>query len=547
MTFRSTLGTAAQRDPTMKGNLMLAITLVSLFALGCTNDVPADAAPDVTSSPSGAHHDDSAPAAEPDDTGSDTTTEPEQVIDEDGDGFAIDEDCDDQDPRIHPHAVELCDGLDNDCDGLTDPASAEGGTVWYQDADGDGFGGTTERVACQAPGEDWTAVGMDCDDTDPGIHPHAEEVCDGIDSNCDGAEGEGLAAWYSGGGATAEDVTDLMDSGVFHRLEYGTLKLCEGTFETQFEFEVSGMSMTLAPKVVVEGIGRVQIDGRGESRLFEIGDDVGTLELVNLRLMNGDAERGGAILADHLDLVLEEVKFTDNHADGAGGAVYIEDGSIELIGVDFLRNISDGYSAHGGAIYLGVGEVSGVDVVMQGNEARGMASGGAIFIEEGSIHLEDASITSNTAGYKGGAIVTFDGDVSLVDSSLDRNSALAGGGVYVVGDLDLLSARLEENQADTGGAVYLGDRDGWQTMSCRDGGGLLANEGTVEGAAVFVESPFGTTIDSDSCDWGTGSADNGSGVDIDTPLSAISAADDATFTCVNYTCSGEVSVAYGTE
>ena len=48
---------------------------------------------------------------------------------------------------------------------------------------------------------------------------------------------------------------------------------------------------------------------------------------------------------------------------------------------------------------------------------------------------------------------------------------------------------------------------------------------------MFVENPFGTTIDSDACDWGTGSADNGSGVDIDTPLSAISAADDDLHVC----------------
>ena len=528
---------------------MRSIIIISLLALGCTNDVPPDNTPEKAPAPSTATEQENTAGTSSGstDAGSSTTASPPAPVDEDGDGFAEDIDCNDQDARIHPDALEVCDGIDNDCDGIIDPSTAEGTSVWYRDADADGYGGTTSRTACDAPGDEWTLVGMDCDDADGDIHPGAEEICDGVDSDCDGAEGEGIAAWFPGDGTETEDVTDVMDSGIFHRIEYGTLKLCEGTFDTQFEFEVSGMSMTFSPKVVVEGIGRVQIDGRGESRLFEVGAGVGTLELVNLRLMNGDAERGGAVLADTLDLVLDEVSFTDNHADGAGGAVYIEDGSIELNGVDFLRNTSDGHGAHGGAIYLGTGEVSGVDVVMQGNEASGMASGGAIFLGEGSIHLEEASITSNTAGYKGGAIVTFDGDVSLVDSSVDGNSALAGGGVYVVGDLDLLAARLEDNSANTGGAVYLGDRDGWQTMSCEDGGGFVGNEGSLKGAAMFVENPFGTTIDSDACDWGTGSADNGSGVDIDTPLSAISAADDATFTCVNYTCSGDVSVAYGAE
>ncbi|HEU0050462.1 MAG TPA: putative metal-binding motif-containing protein, partial [Patescibacteria group bacterium] len=41
-------------------------------------------------------------------------------IDQDGDGAPIDIDCDDQDPRRAPGFPELCDGIDNDCDGLED-------------------------------------------------------------------------------------------------------------------------------------------------------------------------------------------------------------------------------------------------------------------------------------------------------------------------------------------------------------------------------------------------------------------------------------------
>jgi large repetitive protein len=58
-------------------------------------------------------------------------------------GYVADHtDCDDNNPAVHPGANEVCNGIDDDCDGLTDDAdpSATGQPVWYQDADGDGFG-----------------------------------------------------------------------------------------------------------------------------------------------------------------------------------------------------------------------------------------------------------------------------------------------------------------------------------------------------------------------------------------------------------------------
>jgi hypothetical protein len=38
----------------------------------------------------------------------------------DGDGFPDDQDCDPSDPAVHPAALEVCDGVDNDCDGQAD-------------------------------------------------------------------------------------------------------------------------------------------------------------------------------------------------------------------------------------------------------------------------------------------------------------------------------------------------------------------------------------------------------------------------------------------
>ncbi len=123
-----------------------------------------------------------------------TTTESSVDIvvvpsDGDGDGAISTEvggtDCDDDDARIYPGADEVCDEIDNDCDGLidTDDPGLVDGITGHVDGDGDGFGVADATLTC-----DPNAViedGTDCDDADENIHPAATEVCDEIDNDCD--------------------------------------------------------------------------------------------------------------------------------------------------------------------------------------------------------------------------------------------------------------------------------------------------------------------------------------------------------------------------
>ncbi len=164
-------------------------------------------------------------------------------IDSDGDGYTADEDCNDTDETINPGAEEICDdGIDNNCDGsidegcsCTEGTERECGTdvgeceygnqtcinsewgqcedavnstteicdgldndcdgyvdngvylTFYGDIDKDGYGNPEIFVAtCELP-TDYVSDNTDCNDTDETVNPGADEVCDDeIDNDCDG-------------------------------------------------------------------------------------------------------------------------------------------------------------------------------------------------------------------------------------------------------------------------------------------------------------------------------------------------------------------------
>jgi hypothetical protein len=110
-------------------------------------------------------------------------------------GYVADStDCDDTNDAINPAATEVCDTVDNDCDGGIDEGAI--GPIWYQDLDGDNYGTTAATLqACVQP-VGFAANSTDCDDTKAAINPAATEVCDGVDNDCDGSADEGVLTTY---------------------------------------------------------------------------------------------------------------------------------------------------------------------------------------------------------------------------------------------------------------------------------------------------------------------------------------------------------------
>ncbi len=183
-------------------------------------------------------------------------------VDADGDGFGrsdmsmqactrpaghttLSGDCNDSAGAIHPGVSDVCDGVDNDCDGTADPGCActngttrpcgptidtgecafgtqrciDGGwaecvgavlprpedcngrdddcdgaiddgvlVTYYRDADGDGFGASATTLQACAQPVGYVGASTDCNDGNPAINPAAADLCDGIDNNCDGVE-----------------------------------------------------------------------------------------------------------------------------------------------------------------------------------------------------------------------------------------------------------------------------------------------------------------------------------------------------------------------
>jgi hypothetical protein len=158
------------------------------------------------------------------------------VYDVDEDGYtSCGGDCDDGDPSTAPNLPEICDGLDNNCDGIVDEGTE------CMDDDGDGYSenegdcndndpnifgeqteipsngiddncdGIIDDESVDADGDGYSAIGGDCDDSDATISPVAPELVDNIDNDCNGLVDDGTTAYDDDGDGYSEVNGDCDD------------------------------------------------------------------------------------------------------------------------------------------------------------------------------------------------------------------------------------------------------------------------------------------------------------------------------------------------
>ncbi len=494
--------------------------------------------------------------------------------DADGDGAPACEDCDDADGAVNPSAIEVCNGIDDDCDADADGTAVDRGT-YYADVDADGFGDPGAAASACGEGDGLVADATDCDDGASATWPGADEVCDGADSDCDGDTDEDAidaTSWYDdvdGDGfgddaavtvacdAPADTVAtggdcDAADPDV----NPGATEACNGVDDDCDGATDEGVLTTSYDDADGDGYGDA---ATGASACTATGTEV--TEGTDCDDGDADANPGMSERCDGVDndcdgLTSDEAglaawqdsagTWLDVTAtlaagtptspvyigDGSGYALPATDGTVYLCAGTWYVKVVLGTSTSDLAV-VGLDGAASTTITTGGTTSG--ATGSVVAVSNASLALEGLTISGGigSSGTKGGGIVaaqTMGGavpstpNVTLTDCIVSGNETDYGGGIAVqnYGWVDLVDTVVEGNTATfAGGGVWVQSAG---KLSCTatflGAAGIVANSSPT-GGGVYLSSSSAGEVDAVGCDWGEdGDGDDNATYDIQQQPSA---------------------------
>ncbi len=358
------------------------------------------------------------------------------LLDADGDGYTVAEgDCNDSDAAVFPGAQELCDGVDNDCDGDIDEGVAPEG---YLDLDEDGFGSEV-ATSCLQP----TAPARgDCNDGDPRIHPGAtDEDGDGVDQDCGGTSGPDPSVGLEA--STFTSIQAAIDASV----DGQTVWIGPGRY---LEHGVTLEGKAIAVRST-GGAENTVIDAEGQGTVFYGRDGETTRSVLDgFTLTGGSAQEGGAVYLFAASPTLTHVTVTGNTAT-SGGGIFMYQSSPALTHVTVAGNTANA----GGGLFVVQGVPILTDVAVKQNRAAN--AGGGLHLSSATPTLTQVAITGNEAATGGGLGLWEYAQPTMTNVTIRGNSASYDGGGLYANDAGAILTHVDVtgNTATYGGGISL--------------------------------------------------------------------------------------------
>ena len=181
------------------------------------------------------------------------------------------------------------------------------------------------------------------------------------------------------------------------------------------------------------------------NRAFYI-DNKGNLTLINITIINGKGDSGGAIVNNGGTLTVSGSTFSNNQADHFGGAIVNNWGTLIISDSTFSNNLA---AYEGGAIWNFYGDLTVSGSTFSNNQITGFNGiGGAITNYGGILTVSGSTFSNNLAAYEGGAIWNY-GDLIISGSTFSNNQAdYFGGAIWNYGTLTVSFSVFYNNAGD---------------------------------------------------------------------------------------------------